>query len=327
MRVGVIGPVGMDRFAENVSDAVRRMGLASIPLGPAGPATPGRLAGRVASTVRQALPRFDERAQSRIVRVAADEECDVVISLDARLMPGVVTQLRRRGARVALWFPDHLANMGRALMLLAPYDAFFFKEPHLVRRLRAMLDLPVYYLPEACNPRWHRPLGSAGTSQHLVIAGNMYPSRVRLLEQLAAKGIPVRVYGGGVPRWVGDSAVHSMQEQRPIFGEEKARIFRAAAGVLNNLHPAEVDGVNARLFEAAGSGAAVLTEFRPALPDLFDIGVEVLAFRDITELIDQATRLLSEAGLTAKLGNAASLRAHRDHTYDLRVAAILEKVS
>jgi len=37
-------------------------------------------------------------------------------------------------------------------MLLAPYDAIFFKEPILTDRLRAMLDLPVYYLPEADLP-------------------------------------------------------------------------------------------------------------------------------------------------------------------------------
>ena len=78
-------------------------------------------------------------------------------------MPESVAGLRRNGARVALWFPDAVANLGRALMLMAPYDALFFKEPHLVDRLRAMLDLPVYYLPEACNPRCHRPTVPAGT--------------------------------------------------------------------------------------------------------------------------------------------------------------------
>jgi len=62
-------------------------------------------------------------------------------------------------------------------MLLAPYDAIFFKEPHVVNNLRATLDLPVYYLPECCNPRWHRPTVRAGTEPYLVIAGNMYASR------------------------------------------------------------------------------------------------------------------------------------------------------
>ena len=89
----------------------------------------------------------------------------------------------------------------------------------------------------------------------------------------------------------------------------------------------EVNGVNVRLFEAAGCGAAVLTEFRPTVPELFEVGKEVLTFHDFDDLLEQATRLLSEHGLTARLGDAAAQRAHRDHTYDLRVAAILEKLS
>jgi hypothetical protein len=42
--------------------------------------------------------------------------------------------------------------------------------------------------------------------------------------------------------------------------------------------------------------------------------------------VDQASRLLNETGLTARLGDAATQRAHRDHTYELRIAAILEKL-
>ena len=71
----------------------------------------------------------------------------------------------------------------------------------------------------------------------------------------------------------------------------------------------------------------MLTEFRLTVPELFDIGGEVLTFHDFDELVDQATRLLSESGLTARLGDAAARRAHRDHTYDLRVAAILDRMS
>ena len=93
------------------------------------------------------------------------------------------------------------------------------------------------------------------------------------------------------------------------------------------MHPAEIIGLNARLFEAAGCGAAVLTEFRPTLPDLFVVGGEILAFSDFDQLVEQATRLLNETGLTSRLGDAAARRAHLDHTYDLRVAEILEKVS
>lgn len=326
-RIGVIGKVGPDFFAENVGDALQRLGHEVTQLGPARPYGRGQFVDRAAGLVCQALPRLDERSQDRIVRAALGADCEIVINVDSYLMPRVVTQLRSSGARVAFWFSDSVVYLGRQLMLLAPYDAIFFKEPSLTDRLRAMLDLPVYYLPEACNPRWHRPVTPAGTEPFLVIAGNMYPSRVRLLDRLIAKGIPLRLYGAGFPRWIGETAARAAHTGRIVRCEEKARVFRSAAGVLNTMQLGEVDGVNARLFEAAGCGAAVLTEFRPTVPELFVVGKEVLAFHDFDDLVEQAIRLLSERDLTARLGDAAAQRAHRDHTYDLRITAILEKLA
>lgn len=326
-RIGVIGPVAPDYFADNISDALQHLGHVVTQLGSAHHRGRSRLVDRTAGLARQALPRLDERAQDRIVQAALEAECEIVINLDAYLVPRIVTRLRNSGARVAFWFPDHVANLGRQLMLLAPYDAIFFKEPFLTDRLRAMLGLPVYYLPQACNPRWHRPVAQAGTEPYLVIAGNMYPSRVRLLDRLIAKGIPLRLYGSGFPRWIGETACRAAHTGRYVAREDKARIFRSAAGVLNTMNLAEVSGVNARLFEAAGCGAAVLTDFRSTVPELFAVGKEVLVFHDFDDLVEQATRLLSERDLTARLGDAATQRAHRDHTYDLRLTTILEKLS
>ena len=327
MRIGVVGRVEPDMFGANVIEAVRDAGHVAVRLGPARASHRLKVTGSMAALSLQALPRLDQRAQRRIVRAAADAACDLVISVDARLMPESVAGLRRNGARVALWFPDAVVNLGRALMLLAPYDALFFKEPYLVDRLRAMLDLPVHYLSQGCNPRYHRPAVPAGTDPYLVVAGNMYPSRVRLIERLIEKGIPVKAYGSAIPRWIGDSPIRGIHTGRPVFVEEKARIFRSAAGVLNNMHPGEVSGVNLRLFEAAGSGAAVLSEFRPVIPDLFAVGEEILTFHNFNELVEQASRLLHEPGLTARLGDAATRRAHSEHTIGHRLATIIEKVA
>lgn len=327
MRVGVVGQASPDCFADNIGDALRRGGHQVTMLGPAWAWHRHRPVRSLALMARQGLPAVDERAQRRLAGTAAEAGCEVVLSTDAHLAPGAVRQMKRAGLRVAFWFPDSVANLGRQLMLLAPYDALFFKEPWLVKRLRACLDLPVYYLPEACNPQWHRPLTPAGSQPYLVIAGNMYPSRVRLLERLIAKDIPVRLYGPGFPRWIGETTAQQAHAGVAVFREDKARVFRSAAGVLNTMHPSEVEGVNARLFEAVGCGAAVLTEFRSTLPQLFRVGEEVLVYHDFDELVGQASRLLNEAGLTARIGDAAARRAHRDHTYDLRVAEILEKLS
>lgn len=324
MRVGIVGPSGTDCLADNIGDALIRMGHRPFQLGSAFPSRSGMRLSKVTALSRQVLPFLDERAQKGLGDRALDLGCDVVICVDLWLLPSVVRRIRQARIPVGFWFPDCVANLGRALMILAPYSALFFKEPHLVRHLRALQGLPCHYLPEACNPRWHRPLVPAAAQPYLVLAGSMYPSRIRLLDRLIGAGIPIRLYGPGFPRWSGPSLARGVHTGTCVFREEKARVFRSAAGVLNNLHPAEVSGVNARLFEAAGSGAAVITEYRPALPDLFDIGTEVLAFDDFDQLVDQCRRVLDDAALAAKIGDAAARRAHSSHTYEHRLGSMLD---
>jgi len=327
MRVGVIGPTGPDRFADNVADALGRMGHEVTKLGPAHPNHETWRAHHLAMVVRMSIPFWDEQSQQRLSRAALEAECEVVISVDLRVTPSTIAAIKSDGARVAFWFPDAVSQLGRQLMFLAPYDALFFKEPHVVDRVRAMLGLSVYYLPEACNPRWHNPEVPAGSDPYIVVPANTYAYRVRLLERLSSRGIPLRIYGAGFPHWLGETPLRRLHVGRVVVREEKSRVYRSAAGVLNSMHPAEIAGVNGRLFQAAGCGAAVLAEYRPTLPDLFRIDHEVLAFRDFDELADGATRLLNDDGLTAKIGDAAAKRAHSEHSYERRLIDILEQIS
>lgn len=115
----------------------------------------------------------------------------------------------------------------------------------------------------------------------------------------------------GDPRVAARRPREAAHTVRYVAREEKARVFRSAAGVLNTMHLSEVSGVNARLFEAASCGAAVLTEFAPPFPDLFVVGKEVMAFHDFDDLLEQKMRLLSERSLTARLGDA--MRPPRPH--------------
>ena len=122
MRVGVTGPMWPDSFATNVIDALSAMRHDPVSIGSSyslgGPRTT-----HVVSAIRGALPGLDERAQQRVARCALDRECEIVINLESRLMPSVVSQLRSNGVKVALWFTDAMLSMWRQMMLLARYDA------------------------------------------------------------------------------------------------------------------------------------------------------------------------------------------------------------
>jgi spore maturation protein CgeB len=327
VHIGLIGSPRPDMFQDNIGESLVRSGHRVSYLGSTVLRRGGPQAARVAELLITASRGVEARLHCRLARRAMDLACDAVISTEGDLSPDAVAALRRVPIPVALWFPDHVGNMRRQRMLAAPYDAMFFKDPVLVRRLRDTLGLPVWYLPEACNPRWHRPVGEPGTGRHIAVVGNLYLSRLMLLRRLHDAGIPLAIYSAGAPRWARHLLPPGLHVRPAVFREDKSQVFRGSAGVLNNLHPAEIHGVNARLFEASGAGGAVLCERRPALGDLFDLEREVLPFTDFSELVDHARSLLADPALGREVGDAASRRAHADHTYEDRLPAILEKLA
>ncbi|WP_051703847.1 glycosyltransferase [Glycomyces sp. NRRL B-16210] len=327
MHIGLIGRRGPDTFQANIGDGLTRLGHRVTYLGLGQPQFRSRLANRATALAASAVDSLEERLQRSVVRAAAESECDAVINTFGGLAPGTVAALRRNGTPVALWFPDAVSNLGRQAMLMAPYSAIFFKDPLLVARLRDTLDLPVWYLPQGCNPRSHRPIGEPGSRRVIAVVGNCYPSRAVLLRRLHDAGVPLVVYGAPPPKRVRDLLPPRSHTGHPVFAQDKAKVFREAAAVLNNLHPAEMHGLNARLFEAAGSGAAVLCERRAVLGDLFDLDSEVVPFTDFDELTLQAKRLLDDPDLTRRIGDAASRRAHAEHTYEQRLPQLLERLA
>jgi len=326
VRVGVIGPVGRDSFAENILDCLPSVGADPASLGPAVPRLSHRAGAATLAVARLASDRLDLAYQRRLVAAAERAEVSLVLSVDRTLLPATVRELRRRGIQVCLWFPDHVANLDRQRMLLGDYDALFFKDPLLARRLSDVLGLPAHYLPEACNPARHRPPTSAPELPCVVFVGNMYGARARLIWQLLDRGVEVRVYGKPITRWLRDPRLAGCHAGRYVVGEEKAAVFRGARAVINALHPAEMQSVNCRLFEATACGGTVLCERRETLPQLFDEDREILAFSTFDELLALIKQCADDPVAARAVGDAASLRSHREHTYQHRLAALLERV-
>lgn len=323
MRIGIVGPTGTDEFATNIAESLPTLGAEAVLLGPATPrpaARPMRLASEV---IRRQSAATETWLQKRLVRQVRHEHLDAVLSVQNSLMPTVVQSFHDTGAKVVLWYQDAISNMGRQAMLAAPYDALFVKDALLAQRLTNVYGLPATYLPEACNPRIHRPIGHPGSKPYIAVVGSIYPSRARLLERLHHARVPLHLFGPGAPSWYDGRALKDLPSSPYVTGPAKSRVFREARGVLNNLHPAEMTSVNCRLFEAAGAGAAVLCEARATLPDLFVPQLEVLSFNTFDELVTQCRQLLDDPTLQVTLGTAANRRAYRDHTYAHRLQEIL----
>lgn len=330
MRIGVIGAMVPDSVAENVVLAADSLGHTGIALGPTRPAAFGR-SSHVAMVADVALRSvaIETSVQRRLFRDVNRHQLDLLVVVNAYLVPEVANQLKLAARKMVYWFPDAVVNLGRQSMIQADYDAVFSKEPWLVRNITDFLGQPWYFLPEACSTRWHQPPPDAAASEVdpcIVVAGNFYPYRIRLLERLVRANVPLKVYGNPLPRWMPSDLLAPLHAGRYLAHDDKARVYRSSAAVLNAVHPSEVEGLSMRLFEAAGCGACVLTEPKAALADCFEPGSEVLTYGDFDELVDRARWVIDHPHEARAIGDRAAERAHRDHTYEHRLQTVLDTV-
>jgi spore maturation protein CgeB len=330
MKILVIGPQFPDSFAHNIAVALQRMGF-EVSTG-----VPALVKGRPDHKLNpwlsfgaRLLPALEKRVQGSFVRAVEKIRPELVLSTYGELTPRTVKELRNLAPAVAAWYPDPTGNLGREYLLGSDYHCIFFKEPRAVALFRKNLGLPAYFLPECCNPLWHHPVDctpeeSSRYGCDVAMAGNCYYYRLRIIEALA--GFDVKIWGGRTARWL-DHPMLRFHQRHYVALEEKAKAFRAAKIVLNTMSNKETDSVNCRLFEATGCGGFVLTEYRAEVADFFEPGREVETFDSRADLVEKVKYYLAHPEQRKAIAEAGCRRAHRDHTYQIRLRRLLEIVS
>jgi len=286
--------------------------------------------GRVLHLAIDSVPAAHKYQMKALWQRADEGPLDVIIVCHDFLRSEEVAELKRRtGAEVALWFPDHLANFGKAFFMNCPYDALFFKDPYIVKTLNGVLRSPVYYLPEAFNPDRHcLPAGAVLDKDYncdIATAGNSHSWRVALYNHLT--DWDVKIWGAPPPLWMSMGAVGRMYQGRSVHNAQKAQAFLGAKIVLNNLHYAEIVGVNVRTFEAAGIGAFQMLDWRPGLRQLFEDGHELISFKGIDDLKTKIRYWLDRPDERKIIADAGKRRAYSDHTYALRLSLLLKSLA
>jgi spore maturation protein CgeB len=339
MNILIIGKFYTEGFALHIAEALTAMGHTVRRFEPG--FRSGRIAGRAALRLDQVraviynatdgVPAIRASRMQRLWRMTKQGSLEVVIVGHDFLWPAEVEELKRRtGAKVAMWFPDHLGNFGRGYFMKAPYDSLFFKDPYIVHVLGDILKSPVYYLPECFNPERHCvPDGEIGHDPiyqcDITTAGNQHSWRVAFMEHLAGRN--VKLWGNQSPLWLASGSVAHMYQGRRVSNHNKARAFLGAKIVLNNLHYGEVWGVNARTFEAAGIGAFQLVDWRPGLRQLFEDGKEIVSFSGMEDLGNKIDYYLIHEEERCAIARAGKVRAHRDHTYIKRLLLLLDTLA
>jgi spore maturation protein CgeB len=113
-----------------------------------------------------------------------------------------------------------------------------------------------------------------------------------------------------------------------VYGLDMYRLM-AKSRLALNIH-AGVAGpyaANYRMFEATGMGACLLTDWKSDLNEFWEIGSEVLAYRNVKEATAIANEVMASPTLAEEIGRAGHARTLRNHTYAQRVFEFAEAIS
>jgi len=84
------------------------------------------------------------------------------------------------------------------------------------------------------------------------------------------------------------------------------------------------EGVNQRVFDVPACGGFLLTDYQKALEELFDVGKEVVVYKDTEELPELIKYYLENDTERKKIAERAYRRVISEHTYVIRIKKIIE---
>lgn len=247
--------------------------------------------------------------------------CDVL-----HLPAGFMAQLKEGRKRllvgeIAYPIPDNLD--------LRPFDLLVSAAPNYVERLRqagANAELLRLAFERSTLDR----LGPRPKREGVVFVGYLsghHQQRVRLLEEVSRR-VPLSCWGTGGETLDPGSPLRELIRP-PLWGYEMYRKLQESRIVLNiHVDVAEKYACNMRLYESTGVGTMLVTDWKSNLPELFEVGHEVLAYKSPTECADLVEYYLGRDDEREAIAQAGQKRTLRDHTYDQRMqelTGILER--
>lgn len=335
MNILVIGNFYTGAFGLHIAETLTDMNHSVFRFEPGLKYSKNSILGKRWNTVKQTLygevfsklEFVHKRNTKTLYTIIKNNTIDLTIVLHDYLTPDNINQLKRiTKSPAVLWFPDAISNFKKSMFLISDYDYLFFHDKYIVNELKTFLNINAMFLPQACYPKYHKkPVLSNKEREFyecdITNAGNMYPNRIALFEKL--NDFNIKMWGNPPAIWAKNKSTSKMMQGKSVRHEEKAKAFHAAKIVLNNMHPAEINGINKRTFEAPACCGFMMINYKPAIDDLYIDGKEIVSYRSFDNMLEKINYYLSNDKEREIIAEAGMKRAHKDHSYEVRLKEML----
>jgi len=289
---------------------------------------PIRLFGTRSKLIRQMLtPVILGKINKELVVRAKKEKPDLILVIKGEIIsPDTIKNLGSVGCPVVLWYPDDPRYTSSYVKHILPfYDNIFVVSKKSVKQYKEMGAKKVHYLPVGCDPSIHRRINSdiekdISSERDICFIGTYSSHRANTIKSLDKFQIGI----WGAFWWFGRGI---KGKNPPTYGPEMFKIYNSTKIALN-IHDQTDYGIktNMRLFEAAGSGAFVLSDGEKGLSDLFEPNKEIVCFENKKNLIELVEYYLRETSERKRIADSAYKRAHSEHTYVNRIQKLIQSI-
>lgn len=271
-----------------------------------------------------------DKMNSSLLTIAEEYQPDALLVLMGdTILPQTLGKIRKQGTITINWFQDTvLAPMRKDFVqAISPYyDYFFMIDSEDILNYVKVKSRFIKTIPVACNPQAHKNIDLSEKEKNrygneVCFVGSVDLRREEILPQLS--DFDLGIWGNWLRKI---PELKEYYRRRHVYGEEVVKIYNASKIVVDIPLSYEARGrifcVTPRVFEVSACGAFILTDATSPVSGLYEIGKEIVCYRDEKDLKGLIRYYLSRPEERKRIAKGGQERAYRDHTYEKRLGEI-----
>jgi spore maturation protein CgeB len=294
---------------------------------------------RVPGRIRKLFPflnKLDLRIiNHRMLSMAEEAKPDIaIITGGHRISADTIHRLKSLGVLCVLWTIDAPSDFQPILDAAPFYDHIFCQGTEAIELLDKAGIKGAQWLPMACDSDYHHPVECTDEDKKkygsdIVFVGSCYPERAALLEKLV--DFDLAIWGPGWDALAYHSPLRLCLRGAHTTPAEWLKIYSASKIVLathyhDPQHRFPVYQASPRVFEALACGSLLLCDDQRDVFSLFQDGVHLVKFMNITDLIDKVKYYLSHPHARTAIAVQGRRSVAENHTYVHRINKLISHI-
>ena len=238
----------------------------------------------------------------------------------------IMERIKKRGTRVLTWLGVHPTEVSDGILkLLKSCDFTLIYDPSYIDYYEKNLgirNLRIVHL--GCDVEYYDSIRpdtefKEQNKSDICFIGQFDSHREKYLKALSDFNLGI---------WSWNMAEHETDLYKfyrsVVYGDSLIEVIKSSKIALNIHREFEVGGGNYRLFEIPSCGVFQLVDEKKNIGEYFEIGKEIITYKDEYELRDKTQYYLENSEEREEIAKAGHKRVRKDHTLENRIQEIIK---